>query len=499
MFIKKSTTIIITILITISLLTAPATYALRPSDIGGLIDISADSLMNTATCYAAGRIAQWLGDLAGDLFEDRILGGIIGNEVPVKDSQARKNLKRQTEKERIKDLMARCVARNVLTGTLNGIIDLSRYGGRDGGATYVRNWRNFQTNSHYRGEALFRSILANTPVCDHLRDFIYGSYRVTNQSRTSLSGINLRYGNLDPFTLRARCTMPSGFDIAAYRQDFAGNGGWATFDRLLEPQNNPIGLALMAADEMNTQRSLEERADSADAQAGGGHTSPRESDSVSSCRVVDPVTNKCIIYNMIRAPGSYVRDSLAAVAQSELDWISGIDELEELVQVLLNSILTKMLDFGAERPPGVSVNDPIIPTVAPTPTITPPPTGTPGPTGTPPPGGQCVRRPGGGQYESNVNGLINNFRSSNPDLFEGQYLIRPPYPTNEETYMNFVISGLQGQGFTVQRVNEDIILIKQSNDLSEEYDILTSSHMIRRACGNCGRGAYQSTCVPAEF
>ncbi len=65
-------------------------------------------------------------------------------------------------------------------------------------------------------------------------------------------------------------------------------------------------------------------------------------------------------------------------------------------------------------------------------------------------------------------------------------------------YMDGLVANLQAAGLCAQRDLDDAaqqqIFVKESNDYSEEFDVVLSSGYMRR-----GNGAYRSTCTPAAF
>ena len=67
-----------------------------------------------------------------------------------------------TVKEYVLDGIARIIARQLLSVATSGLIKKIQGGGRDGGPAFVQNCRNFQTDAQYRGENVFRSVLAGT-------------------------------------------------------------------------------------------------------------------------------------------------------------------------------------------------------------------------------------------------------------------------------------------------------------------------------------------------
>src|SRR3989344_2964867 len=114
-----------------------------------------------------------------------------------------------TVKEYVLDTIARAIARALLSAATSGMIKKIQGGGRDGGPAFVQNWRNYQTDSQYRGENVFRSILAGTRLCNYFSGDVKNLFGA-NQ-KINAPGQNLRVNNFDPFTLRANCTLPSNF------------------------------------------------------------------------------------------------------------------------------------------------------------------------------------------------------------------------------------------------------------------------------------------------
>lgn len=232
------------------------------------------------------------------------------------------------------DLVARSIARGLLNKLISGLVDKIQTGGRSGGPAFVQNWRNFQTDSQYRGENVFRSILSSTSLCDHLGKDIKNLFGA-NQKIPSI-GQNLRVGNFDPFTLRASCTLPSGFNMQNYQKDFAGNGGWQAWSRLLEPQNNYYGLLFQSLEEANKQRSVEETADTNEALAGSGYTAIRDSCAGTGAGA------KCTFLGITKTPGDLLGKTAAATIDKELEWLVSSDELSEVLISVLSAAINRL-------------------------------------------------------------------------------------------------------------------------------------------------------------
>src|SRR3989344_1613561 len=112
------------------------------------------------------------------------------------------------------DLVARLVARRMLSQYLDGIVNQINKSGRTGRQPgFVLNWRNFLTDGQYRGEDVFRAVLSNTELCPYFKNPIRTAFSVVNNKPVTQ---NTRVNNLDPFTKRGRCTLPKGWTIEDY-------------------------------------------------------------------------------------------------------------------------------------------------------------------------------------------------------------------------------------------------------------------------------------------
>src|SRR3989344_5491878 len=206
-----------------------------------------DSTVGFSSCATAGFLTNKITTGLSGLL--RNLTQLPTNVVPVID---RKFIDTYQSKESIEDIIARCAAREVLTAMGRNITNVARTGGRDGGPAWVRNWRNFRLDSQYRGEGIFKAMLASTNTCEYFANDLKGLFGA-NQ-KTSLTKIKTRVSDVDSYQVRAGCTLPGDFKFEQYKKDFSGNGGWEAWSRLLQPQNNFYGSLFQAQDEMNRQR-----------------------------------------------------------------------------------------------------------------------------------------------------------------------------------------------------------------------------------------------------
>ncbi len=246
------------------------------------------------------------------------------------------------------DVAAEAAAHAALKILQQKLVDTINKGGLGGRPAYVQNWTNFITNSEYTGENTFRAMLSTTNLCDYFGKNLKGSYGLSATDKIALPGVNTRVGDLLPYNVRARCTLPAGFDLDKYSKDFAGNGGWGAYVRLLEPQNNPWGAALLAQDELSKQRGLAQSAATNEALAGKGFTSTR-----GSCKL--QFAGKCLVQGDVKTPGSVLSDTASNVIEADLNKFINVNGAKALITVAVDFAVNRLADWAtAPRDDGTS-------------------------------------------------------------------------------------------------------------------------------------------------
>jgi hypothetical protein len=146
---------------------------------------------------------------------------------------------------------------------------------------FITNWRNHIFDSQARGNDVFRAVLADTQVCDYMSDTIKTSFgadkfagaiagatvkdasgKVVYENKTNVPGTA-------SFQELGKCTLPTGFSVPDFNKDFR-KGGWQAWDRMLEPQNNLLGIYSLAMNEQQRQTEVEQQAAINSAVAGNG-------------------------------------------------------------------------------------------------------------------------------------------------------------------------------------------------------------------------------------
>lgn len=270
-----------------------------------------------------------------------------GSRVPVNDSGVESAVNDYkgvyTSKEGAQDIIARCAARELLTAMGQNINNVARTGGRDGGPAWVRNWRNFQLEAQYRGEGVFRGMLASTNLCNYFAGDLKNLFGA-NQ-KIDLTKIKTRASNFDSFQLKNGCTLPNTFDLNAYKQNFSSNGGWEAWSRLLEPQNNPYGALFQSLGEADKQRAIEESADLSEA-GPTGFTSTRGRNAADNCAIRSTTEGRCLVYKDILTPGGVLSGAVMSGIESELQWVASTDEMSELIATAINVLVNRLWDLN---------------------------------------------------------------------------------------------------------------------------------------------------------
>ncbi len=107
---------------------------------------------------------------------------------------------------------------------------------------------------------------------------------------------------------------------------------------------------------------------------------------------------------------------------------------------------------------------------------------------------ECRRR--SEQFEADVNAAIDRLAERHPEYFDiantvgpGEWRVLQPHP-----YLAGVVDELRTAGFCAETDEASIVSVKNSNDLSEDYNVLLPTEHVQR-----GNRVYQQTCTPASF
>ena len=247
-------------------------------------------------------------------------------------------------KEFTLDPAARLIARTVFQNLSQSLVSQIQGKGRDGGPAFVTNWRNFETDAQYRGEDIFRVILASSKLCGYIDDEIKNIFGA--KTKIPLAGINTRVGSLESFGSRVNCTLPQGFDLAKYQKDFKGNGGWQVFSRLSEPQNNYYGVLLESLNELGKQSALEVSADLNEALANDGFLSARKGRAGNDSCQGRGANAKCVVLGNVVTPGKLLGETVANTIDQDLNWLVSSDEISEVMIAVVNATISRLANLA---------------------------------------------------------------------------------------------------------------------------------------------------------
>lgn len=275
---------------------------------------------------------------------------IPGFGVPVNDVQ-------NNIKETVLDVLARKLASEVLGRISSKVIQTINTKGRDGGAAFVLDWRQFVVGSSQRGENVFRAQLQyaidKNILCPGVKDALGTLFNSKNGKLAlpqgkdigSLGGL-LRAGNLESFQSRVKCTIPAAI-YEDFQKDFKKGGGWDTWLRIIQPQNNYYGLLELSLSELETQRAVEQKADEGETRSSG-FLGKRD-----GC-AGEGINAQCVFFGETLTPAQILGSSAAKTIDSKFDFITSSDELSEIIIAVIQSAFSH-LDSFLDRKTGTTV------------------------------------------------------------------------------------------------------------------------------------------------
>lgn len=169
---------------------------------------------------------------------------------------------------------------NKITAQISGV--------KQGQPSFITNWRNEILDSQGRGNDVFRSILADTGLCPYFGQNMKTAFGAdSNKYGGSIKGSTVtakdKNGNdvvvyqnktttpgLPSFQTTANCTLSPDINVILFKKDFS-QGGWATWNELIKPQNNFFGAYSLALGEQSRQISIESQSSQNKSIAGQGY------------------------------------------------------------------------------------------------------------------------------------------------------------------------------------------------------------------------------------
>jgi|SRR3989338_99968 len=274
-------------------------------------------------------------------------------------------------KEELEDVITRSLARNIESVLQEKVLSVvSLKSGRDfgnggngygaGGASFVQDWRDFSQKAEYRGENVFRGILydaalgKDSTICKYLSGSLKSAFNLKPTGLLSFLPAKYRTGSLSYFNIENKCTVDP-LVKNKFSASFVQGGGWETFLRLLQPQNNITGVLTSSLEELAKQRDAETKADINDAVSGGSFTSKRDCEGKG-------LDFSCVVLGQVKTPGQILKSTVEKSITEDFSWITSADEFSEILSSVGNALggalLGKLnnLASGKVNPPNSSTN-----------------------------------------------------------------------------------------------------------------------------------------------
>lgn len=257
------------------------------------------------------------------------------------------------------DLVARALARKFLSNLGNGVVDsINKLGLEDGrsATSFVQNWKKFLADAQTVGENQFRSQLdyvsRNGILCGDLQGPLSLAFQANNIPAIDIGRSDryqeLKQDTLLPYQTKIRCTVPDQVRND-FRQDFEKGGGWDTWSRTVEPQNNLLGALGMSLEELYKQRGSQQKARQSETVAGGGFAGVQ-----GPCRG-EGKTSQCAFLGKVLTPGDILGKGAAGWLDDNKKFLVSSDELSEVLLNILSAALKKIENFSGVTVDGTDV------------------------------------------------------------------------------------------------------------------------------------------------
>ena len=251
------------------------------------------------------------------------------------------------------DLIARGIARKLLTDLGNQVIQQANTlgdGGKFDTASFVTNWKRFLANSQVIGENQFRAQLNYSiqrgVLCNDLKGPLALAFQAGNVPFVNIGdpdkNAELKQNTLTTFQTKMRCTIPDQ-TREEFKKDFTKGGGWETWSRMLEPQNNLSGATLLSIEELQKQRASQENARQTEIVAGQGFKGVKD-----GCQGEGAAT-QCAFLGQTVTPANILGEVAAKSLTSNFDWLTNVDELSEIIVSMVSTIVKKTTSFSKDK------------------------------------------------------------------------------------------------------------------------------------------------------
>lgn len=250
------------------------------------------------------------------------------------------------------DLIARALARRFLSSLTSGIVkSVNKLGTENNrqAPTFVQNWKKFLADSQASGENQFRAQLGytitNSILCNDFQNPLATIFQASQVPPVDIGAFNinaeLKQHTLLPYQTRIRCTVPTAVRDT-FKNDFIAGGGWNTWSRLIQPQNNFAGALSLSMEELTKQRTAQELAQRSEA-TGQGFKGVKNNCQGAGANL------QCAFLGEIVTPAQILSKGAAQFIDDNGKWLTSSDELSEVLMSILGSIMGNLADFAGKQ------------------------------------------------------------------------------------------------------------------------------------------------------
>ncbi|TSC91375.1 MAG: hypothetical protein CEN90_504 [Parcubacteria group bacterium Licking1014_17] len=253
------------------------------------------------------------------------------------------------KKELVLDPLTRVLANMVFRKMSSGVLENIVTGGVKNSPLWITDYMNWRMTNTDLGSKLgwmnislaaYGSETSYEPTwCKYLTPVIgqiFGARKLT-ESEAEIASPDRRRIDADlPFNLMTQCTLPEtivmpdgtakAFSIDDFKKDFS-NGGWEAAEALLAPENNFFSVLLQSREYLAKIKDESKQASIDEGVAGSGFIGKRVTDS---------------LLDTIVTPGKVSAEAAAGVITKEFDWVTGTDEIGELVTVAMGIVINRL-------------------------------------------------------------------------------------------------------------------------------------------------------------
>ena len=246
------------------------------------------------------------------------------------------------------DVVARLLARTFLNQLSNNVIKtINTLGDGSGtkGPTFIQDWKKFLGEAESMGLNQFRAqvgyLVQNNITCDSLKQPLGKIFNSEAVGSVNIGGFldKLRHGALADYQTALKCTVPKAVSDE-FEKDFKLGGGWDTWARMLEPQNNLIGALALSLEELAIQQDKQATARKTEAVSGQGFTGIKN-----GCTGTGK-NGECIFFGETVTPAKILGEGAAGWLDNNSKWLVGSDELSEVLMNIAGAALNRLSSWS---------------------------------------------------------------------------------------------------------------------------------------------------------